>query len=196
MSIYDIAKKRRTIRSFKQEDVDIGILENCVDAARLSPTGSNKQPLEYIIVNKKDYLKEIFLNLSWAGAVDWNPKESEMPMSYIVILANGDINSNYKHDSGIAAATISLIAEENNLGSCILGSINRENVQELLNIPHNYEIDLIVAIGYPNHKSYVGEIDNENNNYEADNIKYWRDNEGNFHIPKKPLKSAIHYNKF
>jgi len=33
------------------------ILSKCVDAARLSPSGANRQPLKYVIVNDQNLLR-------------------------------------------------------------------------------------------------------------------------------------------
>jgi len=56
----------------------------------------------------------------------------------------------YAHgDVGAAAAIICFEAEEQGLGSCIIGSFNREKICLALDIPIEKRIRLVVAIGYP-----------------------------------------------
>lgn len=55
---YETIINRRTTRKFQQKPVAKDVLRRCVDAARLSPCGSNRQPLKYVIVNDKDQLNK------------------------------------------------------------------------------------------------------------------------------------------
>jgi nitroreductase len=188
MKVYEAAIKRRSIRAFKQREISKHLLRKLVNAARLSPSASNLQPLEYIIINKPKLLKQVFSCLYWAGHDKWQPKEEEMPQAYIIILANKKINPKYKHDSGIVAGTISLVAFEVGLGSCILGAINRNKLKKSLKIPNKYEIDLIVALGYPAQKSHVEKY--------KGSTKYWLDIRKNWHVPKRKLSKILHINEF
>lgn len=56
MNLIELIKSRRTIRKFKQISINIDILIDIIDCARLAPCASNKQPLEYIIVTNKIYV--------------------------------------------------------------------------------------------------------------------------------------------
>ena len=58
MDTYEAIKERRSIRKFKDKPVDSKILKKCVNAARLSPTAANIQPLKFITITKKS--EEIF----------------------------------------------------------------------------------------------------------------------------------------
>jgi len=62
---YEKIRKRRTIRKYLQKAVPEEVLLRCVDAARLSPSGANLQPLSYIIVNDQKLLRRVFSTLSW-----------------------------------------------------------------------------------------------------------------------------------
>ena len=55
--IYEKIKERRKIRKYLDKDVPREILIRCVDAARLSPSAANLQPLKYVIVDDKNLLK-------------------------------------------------------------------------------------------------------------------------------------------
>ena len=164
------------------------VLSKCVDAARLSPSGANRQPLKYVIVDDQDLLGEVFNTLSWAGYLpDYGPRLDEMPRAYIVILLDKNIRQDAGHDAGIAAMSISLVAYDAGLGSCILGAVDRGKLRMILRIPDDLDIVLVVALGYPAEQPVVDEIRN-------DDIKYWLDQTGVLHIPKRALRDIIQWN--
>ncbi len=90
MSVIDLAKNRRTIRRFKNRRVPYSILESCVDAARMAPSGANMQPCEYLIIDDGELLPQIFSTLKWAGYIvpKGDPPPGEEPAAYIAILIN------------------------------------------------------------------------------------------------------------
>lgn len=180
---------RRSIRSFKQKIIPDNILHNCVNSARLAPTGMNLQPLEYIIITKEKIRNIMFSFVHWAGYLsDWNPQENEQPMAYIVLIYKKNESSYYSYDVGIALAHIILYAEANDLGSCILKNIETAKIQELLKIPHTYSVDSVVALGYKNEHPVIEINDQEK--------KYWLDEAQVLHVPKRSLESIIHHQSF
>ena len=52
-------------------------------------------------------------------------------------------------DIGIAAAHITLAAESEGLGSCILGWFDEKEIKKLVGIPANKRLLLDITIGYP-----------------------------------------------
>lgn len=56
-------------------------------------------------------------------------------------------------DVAIACEHICLMAEELELGTCILGWFNEKNLKNLLNINKNKRVRLVIAIGYPADKT-------------------------------------------
>ena len=187
MKVYDLILKRRTIRSFLQKNIAISDIIEMVNAARLAPSSANLQPLEYIIITKN--LEGIFKSTNWAGYLkDGAPKNGERPVAYILIITNMKINKESKYDVGLAAENIVLTALEKGIGSCIIGSLNREEIMGTLGIKENYNIELAVALGYPKQKSIVSEF--------KDSVKYWLDKDDRLHVPKRKIKSVIHEEKF
>ena len=188
MKITDLVTDNRCYRRFFQNaSIERKTLEVLVDLARLSASGMNLQPLKYFLANELKVNSIIFPHLRWAGYLpDWSgPAEGEKPSAYILILGDTSISTSYSIDSGIAAQSIRLGATEMGLGSCIIGSIMRKELAASLGLAEHYEIALAIPIGNPN-ETVVIETANEN----AD-IKYWRDNSGVHHVPKRPLKEII-----
>jgi len=186
--IYEKIASRRTIRKYERKSVPEKVLMKCVDAARLSPSGMNRQPLKYIIVNDEKLLAEVFSSTSWAGSLpDYEPSKEEMPRAYIIVLLDKEIRKNYGHDAGIAVMSISMVAYEEGLGSCILGSIDRPKIRKILDIPDSLDILLAVALGHPSESPIVDKMKNDDTNY-------WLDNENVLHVPKRELRDIVKWN--
>ena len=130
MNVYNAILARRSIRRFKQQPIDKELLIKFVDAARIAPSAANLQPLEYIVVNDKKVCEEIFDTIAWAAYIKptWAPSEEERPTAYIIILTKDIDNKWYTRDVGLASENIVLMTESENIGSCILCSINNKNV--------------------------------------------------------------------
>ncbi len=183
MNVYKTILKRRTIRVFKKKKISKKILEKLVNAGRLAPSARNLQPLEFLVVNKN--LDKIFKNVKFGGEIE-NSKNK--PVSYIIILVNKKINSkNYQYDSGLASANIILSAEEEGIGSCLMGAIEREKIRRVLNIPSSYIIDLVIALGYPKEEPVTEE---------SEEVSYWRDEKEKLHVPKRKIENLLHWNEF
>ncbi len=170
MDIYELIKKRRTIRRFTQKKIDRDLLIKFIEHASLAPSGMNIQPWEFIIIDEDEICDKIFPNTAWAGYLEKEgpPPANEKPTAYIICLLNKNLKSpTLTHDISAAIENILLCATYEGIGSCWIGSINRERIREILNIPENYEIDSIIALGYPNQCSYIEKM--------KDSIKYWKD---------------------
>lgn len=186
--IYDKIVERRTIRKFTKKPVPKDVLVKCVDAARLSPSGMNRQPLKFVLVNDEKLLNKVFGVTSWAGYLpDYGPSIEEMPQAYVLILLDKQIRESPGHDVGIAAMSISIVAYDHGLGSCMLGAINRRALRRILKVPERFEIVLAVALGYPAENPVCDKVVNGN-------IKYWVDKDGVLHVPKRELKDVVEWN--
>jgi hypothetical protein len=70
------------------------------------------------------------------------------------------------------------------LGGCMLGNIKRDRLRALLNIPGQYEILLVIALGVPREQVVIDEVRNGD-------IKYWRDADRVHHVPKRSRRELI-----
>ncbi len=178
---------RRTIRKYQQKEIPREVLKELVNAARLAPSAANMQPLEYVVVDEEPFKDGLFKTLKWAGYIkDGTPESDERPVAYIVILIRKERKTTYSgHDSGAAAENIMLLAHDKGIGSCWIGSVDRERAREILAVPEDCIIDTVVALGYRGEESEVYDSD--------ETVKYEREN-GKYHVPKRPLEKIIHWN--
>jgi nitroreductase len=75
-------------------------------------------------------------------------------------------------------------ATEADLGGCIIASVKRDALRNILSIPDRFDILLVLALGKPVENVIIEDIEN------AD-VKYWRDKNKNHHVPKRSLKELI-----
>jgi nitroreductase len=187
MSIRDLVLKTRSCRRFHENvPVDETLLRELVDLARQTASGGNKQPLKYMLACDAATNARVFPHLAWAAYLrPWaGPAAGERPAAYIVILGDTTIASSFGCDQGIAAQTIMLGASEHGLAGCMVGSISRDELRDALGIPAQYEILLVLALGKPRETVVLEPVVNGG-------IKYWRDEQGRHHVPKRSLDDII-----
>jgi nitroreductase len=188
MMIKKLIAKNRSYRRFHEDvPIEYETLRELVDLARLSASAGNLQPLRYMLScdPKKNAL--IFSNIAWAMYLkDWpGPGEGERPSAYIIVLEDTQISYPLRCDHGIAAQSILLGAIEKGLGGCIIGAIKKRELRDALKIPARYEILLVLALGKPKEKVVLETVGPDGE------IKYWRDNNGIHHVPKRSLDDII-----
>ncbi len=187
--IKNLIKKNRSYRRFHQNHrVDVETLRELVDLARLSGSAANLQPLRYILACDPQINEQIFACLGWAGYFkNWSgPKEGEQPPAYIIILSDtAKANDYVGYDCGIASQSILLGAVEKGLAGCMLGSINRKKLKNILSIETQFKILLVIALGEPKEEVVIETVGHDNN------IRYWRDDKEIHHVPKRKLSDVI-----
>lgn len=186
--VHDIVMRNRSYRRFYQDHtITKNELVALVDLARLAASAANMQPLKFFVSADKLTNTSIFPHLGWAAYLkDWpGPDEGERPSAYIIIFGDTHIATNFWCDHGIAAQTILLGAVEQGLGGCMIASINRKGLMAALNIPDHLEILLVIAIGKPLEEVRIEAVG------PGGDIKYYRDDKGVHHVPKRPLEEII-----
>lgn len=186
--IKDIITKNRSYRRFYQKAViERETLKELIGLARLSSSAANLQPLKYILSCDPQKNSLIFPHLAWAGYLkEWpGPSEGERPSAYVIILGDTEIGRSFGCDHGIAAQSILMGATEKGLGGCMIGSIKKDGLRKALDIPPRYEVLLVLALGKPRETVVIETVRSNGD------IKYWRDDKGVHHVPKRPLNDII-----
>lgn len=187
MSLKDLVYKTRSYRRFEEShSIDLKTLESMVDLARMSASAANRQPLKYLLYNTPELCEKVFPSIAWAGYLkEWSgPIPGERPSAYVIILGDKSITESFGVDHGIAAQSIMLGATEAGLGGCMIASIKRDSLRNELKIPERFDILLILALGKPMEKVMIEEI-------KGNDVKYWRDEQHNHHVPKRQLDELI-----
>lgn len=184
----DIFLKNRSYRTFSEDKITKSELLMMVENARLSASAKNSQNIRYALVESENLCDKIFPLTKWAGLLEWNPSLEESPVAYIVMCLPNDKNLNMNlnyFDMGLASQNILLTAVSMGYGGCILGAFDKKKVHDLLNIPENYNCEILIALGKPLEISTVVEAVNKD-------TKYYRDVEKRHnYVPKLPLNELI-----
>ncbi|MFQ5485065.1 MAG: nitroreductase family protein [Desulfobacterales bacterium] len=186
--IADLVRRNRSCRRFYQNQaVMLETLKELVNLGRLSASAANLQPLSYILSSSPKENDQIFSCLKWKGYIkEWSgPKEGERPPAYIIVLGDTGKTKNFGCDHGIASQSILLGAREIGLSGCMVGSINRNRLRRILNISAQFKILLVLAIGKPKEQVVIEEVGADGS------IKYWVDDQGVHHVPKRNLNDII-----
>ena len=151
----ELCTTRQSCRNFADKPVEHEKLLKCVEAARLTPSACNSQPWEFIVVEDPEIVPEIAKCTQNLGI---NEYISGAKAFFIVLekhavlmpVIRKIIDSQYfaKGDLGAATVYLTLAAEAQGLGTCINGIFNREKICELVGLPKEQQIFMVIAVGY------------------------------------------------
>jgi nitroreductase len=135
----EVLKKRRSIRKYKDTPISREKILKILEAARIAPSASHRQPWHFIVVENRENIKKL-AKREWA----------EAPIM-IVGLADTVASPNWcSNDLGIAIEHIVLAATNLGLGTCWMGQTGREEmIKSLLDIPDNFKVSVVIPIGVP-----------------------------------------------
>ena len=173
---------RRTYRRFEQKAVPQDVVDDIIEAVRLSSCGANRQAVRLVIVNKPEDVARVQPLVKWAAYLppeQGTPKADELPTLYVAVVQDTSIPGDLATDTGIALANMTLAAWDKGVGSCIMGAINKPALSELLGIAEPDKLAFMVALGYPAHTAKVVPMTEETG------IKYYLDEDRNYCVPKR-----------
>ncbi len=155
--LMDIVKGRRSIRKYEDREVPEDLLNQILDSVKWSPSWSNTQCWEVIVV-KDPAIKE-----QLQATLIKNPATKAMVQAPIVLVLCGKLKSSgyyndqastklgdwFMFDLGIATQSICLTAYSLGLGTVIVGLLDHDKAKEILGVPDGYELVNIIPLGYP-----------------------------------------------
>lgn len=147
-----LIKKRRSIRQFKDKAVEKEKIDLLIEAALRSPSSRSLNPWEFIVITDKSTLYELSCSKPHGASFLKNAALG------IAIIADFEKSDTWIEDSSIASTYIQLAAESIGLKSCWIQIRKRfykdditaeKRVAQILDVPENYRVESIIAIGYP-----------------------------------------------
>lgn len=148
MELMKVIEDRRSIRAYKNKEVETEKLNSVLEAGRLAPSANNRQEWGFIVVRDKEKIQKL-------AVASKNQKfVAEAP---IVLVACGTEIDNvmtcgqptYALDVSIAFSFMMLEATNQGLGTCWLGAFYEDQVKEILEIPNNIRVVAMTPLGYP-----------------------------------------------
>lgn len=148
--IHNLIAKRWSARAFSTKTVEKSKLLSILEAARWAPSSRNEQPWRYIVFTDENPEK---LNIARSVLLEINNYAKRAPILICAITKkyysdNGIYNKLHFHDLG--AANENMFLESFNQGLIMheMGGFDRDKARRVFNIPDEYEIGIMVAIGY------------------------------------------------
>ena len=190
MSIMETLNTRRTYRRFAQQPVPQDVVDDMVEALRLSSCGANRQAVKLVVVQSPEMVAKVHPLVKWAAYLppeQGAPKADEQPVMYLAVVQDSSIPGDLNTDTGIALANITLAAWAKGVGSCIMGAINKPALTELLHIKEPEKLAFMVAFGYPTHEAHIVPLTGETG------VKYYLDGQKAYCVPKRSAEEIARY---
>ncbi len=156
-SFLSLVQKRQSVRKYTRKPVEDEKLRRCLEAARLAPSASNSQPWKFIVVNDPELVMKVAKE-TIGPLSTFNNFVPEAPVIIAVVIEKMKVFTKIGAsiqdreypliDIGIAAEHFCLQAAEEGLGTCMLGWFNEKPIKELLKIPKERRIGLLITLGY------------------------------------------------
>lgn len=152
MDFFELIKKRRSIRSFKQDAISQEVIDKIVEAVRIAPSAGNLQAYRIKIVSDKE-TKEKLVKASFGQSFI-----TQAPIIIGFFAVPSESGRHYGErgerlyslqDATIALYTAQLAVEALGLGSCWIGAFNDGQVCEAFNVDSEKYIPIgFLPIGY------------------------------------------------
>jgi len=157
MELFEVIERRRSIRKFKKTPIIQEDLKRILEAGRLAPSGSNRQPWRFIVVREsetKNVLAKAANNQKFIADADSIIVALGDPGAYQSKVSYKPSRTRIPHiqDPMIAVEHMVLAATALGYGTCWIGAFNEEAVKQILKIPENLVVIALLPIGVPDEK--------------------------------------------
>jgi nitroreductase len=158
---YELFCRRSSIRQFQDREIEAEKLDRILEIGRRAPSASNLQPWHFIILSK-DKRREF----------DEVINRKSLNTAPVIIAACVEPNKawvrsydkkNYAWvDVTIALTEMMAAATAEGLGSCWIAAFDPFKAREILNLPQNIELVILIALGYPEKPLSIEEKERKN----------------------------------
>lgn len=135
-------KGRRSIRDFQGKNIPDKEIEMILEAGRWTPSASNRQPWEFIVLKDKEMIKKM------AKAAYYGKFIEQVPL-VIAIVGKTKASPNwYLIDTTLVSMSMILMAWSLGIGTCWIGALRREKAKEFLGLGADDHLLTILPMGY------------------------------------------------
>jgi nitroreductase len=152
---------RRSIRRYQEKEVPDDLLKKVLEAARWAPSWANTQPWEIVAVKNPAIKEQIRETVS-----PRNPSSLAIVNAPVLLVICGQLKKSgfyndeyptkfgdwFMYDLGLATQNLCLAASEAGLGTVIVGLFDHDRVGEIVKLPDEHEVLVLVPLGYPDHE--------------------------------------------
>jgi nitroreductase len=146
METWDAIRARRNVRTYQDRPIPAGDLDRILEAGRRSPSASNRQPWDFVLVTDRSQLQE--LTTVWTGA-----RHLAGAAAAVVMTLRQPGEERYitidRYDLGQATMAMMLAATDRGIGSGHSAIGDQEACRRILGIPDDRICAYMLAVGYP-----------------------------------------------
>jgi nitroreductase len=143
---WDAIRARRNVRSYDDRSIAPEHLDRILEAGRRSPSASNRQKWDFVLVTDPAQLRE--LSTVWVGA-----SHVATAKAAIVLVLSEPESERYRtidqYDLGQATMAMMLAATDLGIGSAHAAIGDQEACRRILDIPADHQCAYMIALGYP-----------------------------------------------
>jgi nitroreductase len=151
VEFYEVIDNRKSIKEFKNNQLDKNKMSRIFTAAMMSPSWKNKTSYKFLLIddeNAKDQIADCILN-------DDNEASNAVKAAPAVVIiasdpaASGIVDDReyYLVDSAVAMEHLVLAATAEGYGTCWVGAVDEDRIREILNIPKSHRVVAMTPIG-------------------------------------------------
>lgn len=148
METMEAIRTRKSIREYQDKPVPQDKLNVVLEAARLAPSGANRQEMKFVVVTDAGLRRK----LSEASG-----GQKHVASAPVVIAAVATDPERvmvcgvpaYPVDVAIAVDHMTLAAWDVGLGTCWIGAFQQDRVREVLKIPSSCRVVSLLTLGFP-----------------------------------------------
>ncbi len=150
MDFARLIEARRSTRAFSERPVESGKLARLLEAARWSPSCSNRQPWRFVVVSKDDESRAAFEDALDAG----NGWAKRAPLLVVsggsgANLLEVETRDYLLHDAGLALMSLVYRAFDVGLIAHPMAGWKEQPMRAALSLPDDFHPIAVTAIGYP-----------------------------------------------
>jgi nitroreductase len=158
MDFFRLIQLRESTRKYSNTPVEREKIIKILQACRLAPSACNSQPWSFVVADDPK-LKDELAAACRGPLMSFNKFVQQAPVIVAIVgekpswlsRIGGNVKQKdfYLMDIGITANHFCLQATELGLGSCMLGWFDEQKAKEILNIPSDKRLLLMITLGYP-----------------------------------------------
>ncbi len=178
MNISEVIASRRSVRKYTTASISDEQIATLLESARLAPSGSNRQPWQFIVVRsvkKKQQIIEASHHQDWmlnapvfiACVADPTPRLKGRPSFAIDDNSPEPVVKKIIRDTSIAVEHLVLQAESMGLATCWVGYFSQGDIRPILEVPPDKYVLAVITVGYADEQPAA--------------------------MPRKPLPEMVHY---
>ncbi len=141
MDVYELIRTKRAVRRYASTPIPDGKVKTILNAGRLSGSSSNRQPWEFVVIRDKETQHRL---VSESQATEHVGRAAVV----IAVVTEEDSRANAL-DTGRTTQNMMLVAWEAGIASCVSGLPREDVAKEILGVPPERKLQLLISFGYP-----------------------------------------------